>query len=74
MQCKSLPNEASLRSVDEMPAVGIIVFPTDILGVMPQSAHLNDGIVKPFIILSTKTDSTTLKWEFIGQFIVSNGT
>lgn len=56
---ESIPNEASLRSVDEMPAVGSIVFPADILWVVPQSAHLKD-IVKPSIILSTKTDSTAL--------------
>ncbi len=59
MESESLPNESSLRSVDEMPAVGGIVFPPDILRVVPQSAHLKD-IGKPSIILSTKTDSTAL--------------
>ncbi len=38
------PNKATLGSVGQMPSVGGEVLPANVLGVVPQSAHLKDEI------------------------------
>lgn len=36
----SVPNETSLGSVYEMPAIGGVVLPANVIGVMPEGADL----------------------------------
>lgn len=42
----SSPDESRLGPVDQVPSVGGVVFPADVLGVVPQSTHLRGGITK----------------------------
>lgn len=42
------PDKSSLGSVGQMPSVGSEVFPANILGVVPQSAHLKVTISKSY--------------------------
>lgn len=42
----SLPNKSCSWSVDEMPSVGSEVFPSNIFGVVPESAHLKRWVIK----------------------------
>lgn len=37
----TVPDESSLGSVGQVPSVGGVVLPANVLGVVPQSAHLH---------------------------------
>lgn len=48
---KFLPNVACSWSVDQMPSVGGEVFPSNILGVMPESADLKHKQMEKNVVL-----------------------